>query len=71
MRQLRLRNADLTKSAVPPETSTGTNSAKTRIPPSPDDYLSVDSFDKGLAAAIVPDYPQNFDSGTKHRVIEA
>ena len=67
----KIEECQLNKSAVPPETSTDTTTRKKGILSSPDDYISAKSFDKGLAAAIVPDYPQNFDSGAKHRVMEA
>ena len=41
------------------------------VPFSADNNLSVNYLDKGTAAAIVPKYPHNFDSGPKHRVMEA
>ena len=33
------------------------------------DDTSVESFEKDLAAAIVPEHAQDFDSATEHRVL--
>ena len=65
MRQIRLRNANLTNLPSRQRRLLTQLVRKTGIPSSPDDYISANPFDKGLAAAVVPDYPQNFDSAQR------
>ena len=48
-----------------PEKSVGA----TGLHPSPEDFSSLEIFDKDLAAAIVPEHAQEFDSITERRVL--
>ena len=57
--------------AVPPEMFTGIHNANPSFRSGADELLSVDYFDKSVAAAIVPNYPQYLDGGSKHPIMEA
>lgn len=46
---------------IQPEKSVGA----TGLHPNPEDFSSLETFDKGLAAAIVPEHAQEFDSNTE------
>lgn len=50
---------------IQPEKSVGA----TGLHPSPEDFSSLETFDKDLAAAIVPEHAQEFDSITERRVL--
>ena len=41
----------------------------TGLHPNPEDFSSLETFDKDLAAAIVPEHAQEFDSITERHVL--